>query len=123
MISFPDLWQLLYRHGATNIYRDECMQLWDSLTTQQKEQLFSSISQKLQKQKFVHYNPLIAMQNNIRTITAAEPAFLSGPEQNACFRQGIPIVQVRYNDRYLICTRQTMQQFGLEYVREWLPVE
>jgi len=52
-----------------------------------------------------------------------EPSFLSGPEQNACFRQGIPLVQVRYNDRYLICTRQTMQEFGLEYVREWLPVE
>ena len=71
----------------------------------------------------MHFDPIRAIQETLRRFKSVGPSFLSGPEQNACFRQGIPLVQVRYNDRYLICTRQTMQEFGLEYVREWLPVE
>ena len=50
-----------------------------------------------------------------------DPIFLSGAEQDACFRQQIPLVQVRYNDRFLICTRQTMEEFNLPFVRDWLP--
>lgn len=32
---------------------------------------------------------------------------------------GEDLVQVRYNGRYKICTRATMELFGLEFVREW----
>ena len=114
MISFPDLWQLLYRHGATNIYRDECMQLWDSLTTQQKKQLFSSISQKLQKQKFVHYNPLIAMQNNIRTIARAEPVNLNGTARGGrMLEEGTAFIAC-YNGQYGLYSLQDIDDFHMQ---------
>ena len=32
---------------------------------------------------------------------------------------GEDLVQVRYNGRYKICTRATMELYGLEFVREW----
>jgi hypothetical protein len=48
-----------------------------------------------------------------------QPQFLSGVEQDECRKDGIPLVQVRYGDRYKICTRATMDLFGLEYVRDW----
>jgi len=41
------------------------------------------------------------------------PDFLRGDEQDA------DIVQVRYNGLFKLCTRETMNLFGLEYVRDW----
>ena len=66
MFTFNNLWQLLYDHGATDKRKCDCAQLWDSLTPQQQQQLYSTISNKLQQDKFVHYDPLRAMRENIR---------------------------------------------------------
>lgn len=41
-----------------------------------------------------------------------EPTFLRGDE-------GGDLVQVRYKGLYKICTRETMREYGLEYVRDW----
>ena len=41
-----------------------------------------------------------------------QPDFLRGDE-------GGDIVQVRYNGAYKLCTRATMELFGLEWVRNW----
>ena len=41
-----------------------------------------------------------------------QPVFLRGDE-------GGDIVQVRYNGAYKLCSRATMELFGLEWVRDW----
>ncbi|MBR4432000.1 MAG: hypothetical protein IKS76_02230 [Paludibacteraceae bacterium] len=41
-----------------------------------------------------------------------QPVFLRGDEPG-------DIVQVRYNGAYKLCTRATMELFGLEWVRDW----
>ena len=41
-----------------------------------------------------------------------KPLWLRGDE-------GGDIVQVRYNGAYKLCTRATMELFGLEWVRDW----
>ena len=41
-----------------------------------------------------------------------QPVFLRGDETG-------DIVQVRYNGAYKLCTRATMELFGLEWVRDW----
>ena len=48
-----------------------------------------------------------------------QPDFLSGQEQDRLREQGIPLVQVKYNGLYKICTRETMELFNLEFVRDW----
>ncbi len=50
-----------------------------------------------------------------------QPAFLSGLEQDELRKQGVPLVQLKHDGRFLICTRQTMIDFGLghEFVRTW----
>lgn len=55
-------------------------------------------------------NPFFFVQN----FTEDEPTFLKGNEAG-------DLVQVRHNGLFKICTRDTMRQFGLEYVRDWLP--
>lgn len=48
-----------------------------------------------------------------------QPVFLSGQEQDRLREQGTPLVQVKYNGKFLICTRQTMELFNLSFVRNW----
>ena len=48
-----------------------------------------------------------------------QPEFLSGLDQDKLREKGIPMVQVKYNGKFLICTRETMELFGLEWVRDW----
>jgi len=66
MFTFNDLWQLLYDHGATDTKKGDCAQLWDRLTAQQQQQLITTITTKLRQNKFVHYDPIRAMRENIR---------------------------------------------------------
>ncbi len=48
-----------------------------------------------------------------------KPVFLSGQEQDECKKSRIPLVQVKYDGKFLICTKETMNAFGLEFVRHW----
>ena len=50
-----------------------------------------------------------------------QPHFLSGLEQDELRKQGVALVQLKHDGRFLICTRQTMLDFGLghEFVRTW----
>ena len=43
-----------------------------------------------------------------------EPAFLSGQEQDKLRNEGIPLVQVWYNGKFLICTKAEALEFGLD---------
>ena len=49
-----------------------------------------------------------------------DPVFLSGPEQDKFWKAGIPLVQVKVGDKFLICTLQTQQDFNLDYQQDWL---
>ena len=49
-----------------------------------------------------------------------EPEFLSGQAQERNWRLGIPMVQVKYNDHFLICTKQTQLDFNLDFQQDWL---
>ena len=76
MMTFDNLWFLLYNHGATNTKRIECAELWEQLTPAQQSQLVTTISTKIKENKFIHYDPLRAMQENIRQ-TQKQPQTLS----------------------------------------------
>ena len=48
-----------------------------------------------------------------------QPEFLSGLDQDKLREKGIPMVQVKYNGKFLICTRETMERFNLQWERNW----
>lgn len=43
-----------------------------------------------------------------------QPYFLSGVEQDKLRNEGIPLVQVRYNGKFLICTKAEALEYGLD---------
>ena len=112
MIAFTTIWALLYENGSAARKEEGTRAYWDTLSPTQQQQVFTTITDKLQKGLFVHYDPIRALRENLRRGQAAEPTFLRGDE-------GGDLVQVRYNGLYKICTRDTMKAFKLEYVRDW----
>ena len=83
-----------------------------TLSEEQQSCALNNISRKIAQRAFVHYDPIRAIKENIWQAKEAQPEFLKGDEPG-------DLVQVLYNGSYKICTRDTMKQFGLEWVRDW----
>ena len=66
MISFEDFWQLLYDHGSRNYYKNETLARWNELSAEQQQTLYERISEKIRNGKFVDYNPLEAIHDNLQ---------------------------------------------------------
>ena len=43
----------------------ECLRLWETFTARQQQQIYDTIRNKLQTGKFVHYDPVKAIQDNV----------------------------------------------------------
>ena len=112
MIEFNDIWQLLLENGASPLKEEGTRRYWLTLSDEQQTLAFNNITRKLSVRAFVHYDPIRAIKENIWQAREPQPTFLKGNE-------GGDLVQVRYQGLYKICTRATMELFGLEWVRDW----
>ena len=65
MITFSDLWQVLYDNGSSNYYKYDCNQIWESITPAQRQKLYDNITSRLREGKYVAYNPLEAIHDNL----------------------------------------------------------
>lgn len=43
----------------------ECLRLWETFTERQQQQIYNRIYNKLQSGKFVHYDPVKAIKDNV----------------------------------------------------------
>ena len=64
MDTFGFLWNLLLSHGVVPGKMDECARLWGTYTIEEQRQIYCSIRDKIRAGKFVHYNPVRALQEN-----------------------------------------------------------
>ena len=115
LTSFDHLWLLLNPAPEYNHKKPDCQGLWNSLTLQKQHVIYRIIRSKKEKGERLHPNPFFALEDNINV----EPTFLSGTQQDEAWADNIPLVMVKYRDRYVICTAETQQLFELEFVRQW----
>ena len=66
MNDFQPLWALLREHGSSAKRETECAALWASYTPEVQQRVYDTIRSKLEQGKFVHYDPLRAMEENAR---------------------------------------------------------
>lgn len=78
MIHFDNIWRVLYDHGACENKRIECSELWATYTPEQQEQILTTITNKLKKDKFVHYDPIRAIRENAPRAPQTEPTDWNG---------------------------------------------
>ena len=110
-LDFMDFWFLFSAPKEMLNRESACRRLWESQT-------FSRAKKKaIMKELTDHQmngtltderNPFFYLNNH----DEPQPVFLRGDETG-------DIVQVRYNGAYKLCTRATMELFGLEWVRDW----
>ena len=68
MNYFNELWSLLRKHGSSAKREQECAQLWDTYPPALQRLLFDTIRTKLERNKFVHYDPLRAIKENAQAL-------------------------------------------------------
>lgn len=62
---FEDLIRMLNSRPIVPGKTTECLRLWETLSERQQEYIYNTIRDKLQAGKFVHYDPVKAIQDNI----------------------------------------------------------
>ena len=103
----PDEFRFPNRKNATH-------RLWhDRIPAAQKAMLDYVTKNSVPKWK----NPYFFVQE----FPDPQPEFLSGQQQEKNWSLGIPMVQVKYGDKFLICTLQTQQDFNLPLIKSGLP--
>lgn len=78
--------------------------------------IYSILVTKLTNGEYVSPNPYYAIDDNDK------PVFLTGNEQDRLRQVGIPLVMVKYRERFLVCTLETMKAFQLTFVRNVQPL-
>jgi len=90
----------LARNGATDLAHDA----WTKCSKAKKVKLVEAIKSG------AHFKQRLDW--SITDFPEPQPTFLRGDEPG-------DVVQVRYNGAYKLCYRDTMELFGLEFVRDW----
>ena len=68
MDQFNDLWTMLRKHGSSAKRENECAQLWRTYSPTLQQQIYNALRYKLEHNKFVHYDPLRAIQENANAV-------------------------------------------------------
>ena len=67
MVTFEEIWRVLYEHGASSRKEEGTRRYWETLSPEQQERAFTTISSKLKEGKFVQYDPIRAIKEALRS--------------------------------------------------------
>ena len=109
---FETVWNALVENGTSKRNHDATERFWRTLMPKQQEMAYRIIPRKVRDGKFVQYDPIRAIKENIRSHQLPQPEFLRGDEEGE-------LVQVLYNGLYKICTPETAKAYGLQIIRTW----
>ena len=123
MITFDQFWQQLYDHGASNYHKHDCCELWDSLTPEQQDKLHDVIAGKLRDRRFVDYNPLRAMQDNLRQLRqqVAPPKNYNGSREFEAMVQTSTLCTAVYNGATGIYTLGDAKRYNMTIINHLRP--
>lgn len=110
-LEFMDFWFLFSAPKEMMNRENACRRLWESQTFSRakKQAIMKELTDHQMNGTLTEErNPFFYLNNH----DEPQPVFLRGDESG-------DIVQVRYNGAYKLCTRATMELFGLEFVRDW----
>ena len=108
-LDFMDFWFLFSAPKEMLNRENACRRLWETFSRAKKQAIMKELTEHQMNGTLTEErNPFFYLNNH----NEPQPVFLRGDEPG-------DIVQVRYNGAYKLCTRATMELFGLEWVRDW----
>ena len=115
--TFYYFWELVKNHGSVaDFYMQDCEKLWNTLNIEQQRQLYRTIRDKLRKGCFVHFNPLMAMKDNLRRCkpARAEPVNLNGTARGGRMLENGTAFIACYNGQYGLYSLQDIDDFHMQ---------
>ena len=103
------MWQLLYDHGASAKKEEGTRRFWDTLSEEEQQIAFTTITKKLNEKAFVNFDPLRAIRENIWRAKAPEPTNYRG----CVIPQGVQVFSAKYNGVWGMYTREDIWKFPL----------
>ena len=65
-MDFQSFWSLIENHGSVaGFYKAECADMWRNFSPEQQEAIVRAIDFKLRTGRFVHFNPVMAIKDNL----------------------------------------------------------
>ena len=110
-LDFMDFWFLFSAPKEMLNRENACRRLWESQTFSRakKQAIMKELTDHQMNGTLTEErNPFFYLNNH----DEPQPVFLRGDETG-------DIVQVKYNGTFKLCTRATMELFGLEWNRDW----
>lgn len=108
-LDFKDFWASFIVPVEYENRKNACRNLWANFSDVKKNTILCELQSLCEEGRTTEErNPYFYLNN----YEEPQPVFLRGDE-------GGDIVQVKYNGTYKLCTRATMELFGLEWNRDW----
>ena len=108
-LDFKDFWISFIVPVEYENRKNACRNLWATFSDVKKDAILCELQSLCEEGRMTEErNPYFFLNNYDEPL----PVFLRGDESG-------DIVQVRYNGAYKLCTRETMNLFHLEFVRDW----
>ena len=80
MITFEQIWRALYDNGASDKKEEGTRRYWETLTPEQQERAFTTITRKLREGGFVWYDPIRAIKEALKVRGRKDERILSFQE-------------------------------------------
>ena len=108
-LDFKDFWISFVVPIEYENRKTACRNLWANFSEVKRNAILCELQRLCEEGRTTEErNPYFYLNN----YKEPQPDFLRGDEPG-------DIVQVRYNGAYKLCTRDTMELFNLEFVRDW----
>ncbi len=111
---FERLWQALIENGTSRKNHDATYRYWATLEPDQQEYVATVIPQKVQEGKFVQYDPIRAIKENIRLRKLSQPAEEPTNMNGRALKEGVRYVSALYNGQWGMYTEEDVKKFNLK---------
>ena len=123
MDEFEATWQALYENGSSGKNRDATKRFWDSLTPAQQHLAFENITRKAKEGKFIQYDPIRAIRENIRAHQAVEPVNLNQSARGGVMLNAGTAEIALYKESWGVYSHEDIKRFNLLTKKESLSFE
>ena len=112
--EFESVWQALVENGTSRRNKEPTYRFWLTLTPEQRHLAYLSITQKVRENKFVQYDPIRAIKENIRKHRTKEPTNLNGSPAYDTKIKRERVVSAKYGTEYGVYTLAEAEEYHME---------
>ena len=109
-MDFNVIWLLLYNHGASAKKEEGTRRYWTTLTEEEQQIAFTTITRKLKEKAFVNFDPIQAIRENIWQAQEPVPTNYRG----CAIPNGVQVFSAKYNGAWGMYTPEDIEKFHLE---------